>query len=84
MALPQPGTHRLQPEAVQLCMPLLLGEGDEPAPTALVLAVLPHGLDAVLGQRGNAHNGQSQLGAQGWGPNSTLCLMVLGCRAVTP
>lgn len=42
-------THRLQPEMVQLSVPLLLGQGDEPAPTTLVLAVFPHGLNAVLG-----------------------------------
>lgn len=30
-------------------MALLLGQGNEPAPTTLVLAVLPHWLNAILG-----------------------------------
>lgn len=48
-SLEQGHTHSVQPEPVQLGVPLLLGQGDEPAPTTLVLAVLPHGLNAILG-----------------------------------
>lgn len=42
-------THRLQPQAVQLTVALLLGEADQPAATPLIPAVFPHGLDAILG-----------------------------------
>lgn len=42
--------YRLQPEAVQVWSPLLLGERDQPASATLVPLVLPHGLDAVLQQ----------------------------------
>lgn len=42
-------THRLQPQTVQLRVPLLLGEAEQPAASTLVSVVFPHGLDAFLG-----------------------------------
>lgn len=46
-ALTDDTQQRLQPEAVQLGVPLLLGQRDEPASTTLVASVFPHGHDAV-------------------------------------
>lgn len=41
-------THRLQPEAIQVRLALLLGQSDEPAAASTVPVVLPHGLNPVL------------------------------------
>lgn len=41
-------THRLEPEAIQICSALLFGQSDEPASTTFIPLILPHGLDSVL------------------------------------
>lgn len=41
-------TYRLQPEAIQVGLALLLRQSDEPAATSSVPFVLPHGLNPIL------------------------------------
>lgn len=64
-------THCVQPEAIQLRVPLLLGQRDEPAPTALVLAVLPHGLNAILGAGKGTVRGTKYCPELAWGAASS-------------
>lgn len=41
-------SYRLQPEAIQVRLALLLGQSDEPAAASTVSVILPHGFNPVL------------------------------------